>query len=120
MGFAKATAGGENARVRSFSSFGDFMRKEGGDPTYGKVVRKQDWHEPVKRMADEARETAVRLAQENLSRAKEREAQRQLALQLISIGYKILAAQFHPDKKGGSKDAMVRLNTVRNRLKGCV
>jgi hypothetical protein len=39
MAFAEATSG-EKERARSFSTFSDFMRKEGGDPGYGKVVRK--------------------------------------------------------------------------------
>jgi DnaJ-class molecular chaperone len=39
-----------------------------------------------------------------------------LAMQLIDIGYKALATKFHPDK-GGSRDAMSRLNEVRDRLK---
>jgi hypothetical protein len=39
-----------------------------------------------------------------------------LAMQLIDIGYKALATKLHPDK-GGSGDAMSRLNEVRDRLK---
>jgi hypothetical protein len=52
-----------------------------------------------------------------LNRVEEREAQRKLGLQLIEIGYKALASKLHPDKVGGSRDAMTRLNTVRDRLK---
>jgi hypothetical protein len=40
----------------------------------------------------------------------------QLKLQLIDIGYKVLAAKLHPDK-GGSAEAMVRLNRARSELK---
>jgi hypothetical protein len=36
-----------------------------------------------------------------------------LALQLIDIGYKVLSVKLHPDK-GGSHDAMRRLNKVRH------
>jgi hypothetical protein len=54
-----------------------------------------------------------------LKREQERELQRKLALQLIDIGYKALASKLHPDK-GGSREAMSRLNAVRERLKGFV
>jgi len=50
----------------------------------------------------------------------EDELERQLALDLIDIGYRALASKLHPDKKGGSQEAMTRLNTVRDNLKGCV
>ncbi len=41
-------------------------------------------------------------------------AERELALRLIEIGYKILAKELHPDKGRGA--AMARLNRVRKRL----
>jgi hypothetical protein len=115
MGFARATADRENDRVRAFSSFSEYMREEGGDPGYGKVTRKKDWHDPVKQVIDRVNLEALR--QESLKRAEERQLQHRLALQLIDIGYKALATKLHPDK-GGSREAMARLNAVRNRLKG--
>jgi hypothetical protein len=50
--------------------------------------------------------------------AREEEVQlhRDLALELIDIGFKALATRLHPDR-GGSKDAMRRLNRVRDELK---
>ena len=39
-----------------------------------------------------------------------------LALQLIDTGYRVLASRLHPDK-GGSHEAMSRLNHVRAMLK---
>jgi hypothetical protein len=48
---------------------------------------------------------------------QEHEAQRNVARRLIDIGYKELAPQLHPDKAGGSHDAMARLNRVRDKLK---
>lgn len=45
----------------------------------------------------------------------ERQLHRDLALELIDIGYKALAVKLHPDR-GGSKDAMRRLNRVREEL----
>jgi hypothetical protein len=40
----------------------------------------------------------------------------QLAEELIDFGYRELAAQLHPDH-GGSKEAMIRLNAVRDEFK---
>jgi hypothetical protein len=51
------------------------------------------------------------------ARAEEIQLHRDLALELIDIGYKALATRLHPDR-GGSKDAMRRLNRVRDELKG--
>jgi curved DNA-binding protein CbpA len=42
--------------------------------------------------------------------------EKNLALKLIGIGYKVLSIKLHPDK-GGSHDAMRRLNRVRAKLK---
>jgi hypothetical protein len=47
--------------------------------------------------------------QERQNKAKEAQLTRDLALQLIDIGYKVLVAKLHPDK-GGSSEAMTRLN----------
>ena len=50
---------------------------------------------------------------------KERVILRELAHQLVDIGYKVLATKLHPDK-GGSAAAMARLNKVRHLLKEAV
>lgn len=41
---------------------------------------------------------------------------RELAEELVDLGYRALATRLHPDR-GGSKDAMARLNRVRDELK---
>jgi hypothetical protein len=41
---------------------------------------------------------------------------RKLAEELIDLGYRAMATRLHPDR-GGSKDAMARLNRVRDELK---
>ena len=51
------------------------------------------------------------------NRQQERDLERRLALKLIDIGYRVLATQLHPDRRGGSTEAMARLNNVRRRLK---
>jgi hypothetical protein len=50
------------------------------------------------------------------ARADEVQLHRDLALELIDLGFKALATRLHPDR-GGSKDAMRRLNRVRDELK---
>lgn len=52
-------------------------------------------------------------------RQKEQALIVKLALEIISIGYKVLATKMHPDK-GGSSEAMQRLNDARDLLKGGV
>jgi hypothetical protein len=57
------------------------------------------------------------IAQERASRDEETRLHRELALQLIDIGYRALATRLHPDRAGGSRDGMRRLNRVRDELK---
>jgi hypothetical protein len=79
--------------------------------------RPQPWHDPVKEAI--GRVNIETLKQDALARQEERKLQRKLALSLIDIGYKALATKLHPDK-GGSREAMVRLNAVRKILQGAV
>ena len=58
----------------------------------------------------------TRLADERQSREDEVKLHRELALKLIDLGYRAMATRLHPDQ-GGSRDAMGRLNTVRDELK---
>jgi hypothetical protein len=58
------------------------------------------------------------LDHDQLKRAEEHDLRRKLVLKLIDRGYKSLASELHPDK-GGSTDAMTRLNEVRNAMKRC-
>jgi hypothetical protein len=62
------------------------------------------------------RVNVTRLADERQSRENEIKLHRELALQLIDLGYRALATRLHPDR-GGSRDAMARLNVVRDELK---
>jgi hypothetical protein len=56
-------------------------------------------------------------AQEQQTRESEVKLHREMALELIDVGFKALATRLHPDR-GGSKEAMARLNRVRDELKG--
>jgi hypothetical protein len=53
--------------------------------------------------------------QERRARDDEIKLHRELAEELVDIGYRALATRLHPDR-GGSKDAMTRLNRVREEL----
>lgn len=64
-------------------------------------------------LRDVARDDFV---QERQARNDEIQLHRDLAEELIDIGYRALATRLHPDR-GGSKDAMSRLNRVRDELK---
>jgi hypothetical protein len=57
-----------------------------------------------------------RLSNERQSLEVEIKLHRDVALQLIELGYRAMATRLHPDA-GGSKDAMARLNAVRHELK---
>ena len=83
-----------------------------GNKNYGKTAA---WKDDAKENIRKAKEDAARWEQEALSRTQERDAGRKLAMQLIDIGFKALASKLHPDK-GGTKDAMARLNRVRKHL----
>jgi hypothetical protein len=54
--------------------------------------------------------------QERQARNDEIQLHRDLAEEMIDIGYRALATKLHPDR-GGSRDAMARLNRVRDELK---
>lgn len=70
---------------------------------------------PTPRQAIDA-DTLIRRQQDEQRKEAERQAEYELSLQMIDAGYKAMAMKLHPDK-GGSKDAMHRLNNGRDRLK---
>jgi hypothetical protein len=79
------------------------------------------WSAPVREVLhQQVRPSLQALAQERQNKEKELQLSRKLAHQLINIGYKVLATQLHPDKPGGSAEAMARLNRVRNILKDAI
>lgn len=109
-----------------------YMRLAGEQKTSGRVFstlselvtpdrpnHQPAWHAPVQKVIDRVDTETLNLRREEMKRADERDAQRALALQLIDIGYKVLARKLHPDR-GGSREAMQRLNAVRDRLKQSV
>ena len=100
---------------------------EEGDPKYerayaiedalGKKPRRE-YDIPWNKIRDAtSRVNVARLANERQSRDQEIKLHRDLALQLIDLGYRALATRLHPDTRSGSKEAMARLNVVRDELK---
>jgi hypothetical protein len=92
------------------------IRASGGSPR-GSPRGGGAWHEPIKEVI--GRVNVEALKQDALAKQEERALQRKLALNLIDIGYKALASKLHPDK-GGSREAMARLNRVRDILRDAV
>lgn len=105
---------------RNFSNFSEAFRAT-VDSNYNKphTVRPQPWHEPVKEAMSKVDVAILNADRERANRAEERKVLHDLGMQLIEIGFKALATKLHPDK-GGSKDAMMRLNQVRNLLRNYV
>jgi hypothetical protein len=56
-----------------------------------------------------------RLLREAAERRAEAEARRQMSLEIVSAGYRALAAKYYPDKGGAYAD-MIRLTAERDSL----
>jgi hypothetical protein len=69
-----------------------------------------NWYQPVQEIRNQI--NVPRMMQEKQDKDREAKLQRQLGMQLIDIGYKVLASKLHPDK-GGSREAMARLPCPR-------
>jgi hypothetical protein len=115
MKLASATANSEKLASANFSSLEQF-RRDGLGHSRPMPVHRKPWHDDVTAISDRAKREAERIREAELTRQEERKAEQMLALRLIDIGFKVLAKELHPDR-GGSRDAMARLNRVRDRLK---
>jgi hypothetical protein len=98
----------ENGSAAGFSTLSDV-----GAPRRDRGHRAQ-WQKSVHEAAQ--RVDVDRLMEERKSRQHEERLIRQLGLQLIDIGFRVLSTRLHPDK-GGSAEAMRRLYHVRKLLK---
>jgi hypothetical protein len=98
-------AGPQRKEIRILSDF----THPGRDPSH-----RPEWVRPVTEIAN--RLDVPRLLREHANQAKETAIRRDLALQMIDIGFKVLSSKLHPDK-GGSEEAMARLNEIRKTLK---
>lgn len=72
-----------------------------------------------KKIVDDIKRAHPEMAERVQQREKEQEQlELDVALELISIGYRALAAKLHPDRNnGGSHEAMRTLNTIRDALR---
>ena len=113
-----ATRSIQNPARPPAESLREFQRARGWSRPTTELERGhvRDWTQPVDNIISKLDIDTLNIRRAEMKRAEEREAQRELALKLIDIGYKVLAKELHPDK-GGSRDAMARLNQVRDRLK---
>jgi hypothetical protein len=82
----------------------------------GEQPRKERHAKWSKLHAATDRINVTHFAEERQARDDENKLHRELAIQLIDLGYRALATRLHPDR-GGSRDAMTRLNLVRDELK---
>ena len=89
-----------------------------GDTRESHEARPAPWVHPVRAIVERVNTSG--LAQEARAKAAEEKLLRALGLQLIDIGFKVLAAKLHPDKPDGSSEAMSRLNQVRRILQGAL
>jgi hypothetical protein len=100
---AKLSGGARQVPYRSMRDMTGHTERERED-------RQSTQHQAFKRvLRDVARDDFV---QERLARDAEIKLHRDLCEELVDIGFKGLATKLHPDR-GGSKDAMARLNRVR-------
>lgn len=104
------------ARLQNDSASNTFasMRQMTGAADHQRAERRSAQHQAFKKvLRDINRDTFV---QERQKTDDEIKLHRDLAEELIDAGYRALATKLHPDR-GGSKDAMARLNRVRDELK---
>ena len=124
FGKSKATirvwmALGAHKASKRFKTLEEVEQKVFGYPRGG-VRPRRDYVPVIDEVVEKARGDARRLAaQDELTRAQERDAEAKLGMRLIDIGFRVLAQELHPDK-GGSRETMARLNRVRDRLRANV
>jgi hypothetical protein len=110
MGWArrhKEVSDGVGQMPKSLREFGGATER---DREHRQSKQQQDFRRTLR---DVARDEFV---QERQTRDDEIRLHRELAEELVDIGFRALATRLHPDR-GGSKDAMTRLNRVRDELK---
>ena len=99
---------------KPYTSIDDFRRRHLGETVLTGSKRNRKLFGPAKAVLREVDVESLR--QSAQSAAKERDMERTLYLQMIDIGFKVLAVKLHSDK-GGTDEAMARLNRVRTRAK---
>jgi hypothetical protein len=109
--YMKLAQAGQKNRARRISTLSELIEP------HRESHHQPAWHEPVRESINKV--NVEKLVQERQDREKEERLVKEVAIRLIDIGYRALAAKLHPDK-GGSAEAMARLNKARDLLKRAV
>jgi len=109
------------ARARS-----DEMRTGGSQTSYSSMrdmrgATERERNERNSKQQQQFRRTMREIARDDFAQERQRvedevALHRKLAEELVDLGYRALATRLHPDR-GGSKDAMARLNRIRDELR---
>jgi hypothetical protein len=101
----------KSSRARTFTTIDEAVRPGYNQGRVNVTINR--------RLVDDIKRAHPEMAERVQQREEEREQlELDVALELISIGYRALAAKLHPDRNnGGSHDAMRTLNTIRDALK---
>jgi len=104
--------------ARTPEPYSDTTSASRGGSLYSSIGEKRSkLHATLKTLFKEAEKVDVaRLADERQMTENEVKLRREMAQTLIDLGYRAMATKLHPDR-GGSRDAMTRLNEVRDQLK---
>lgn len=104
-------------RYMRLAALSPHVVKAGVSQDYSAIIGERPAREQVsgawRKVTQAARDLDAELfSQERQSVADEIQLRRDLFAEMIDFGYKALATRLHPDR-GGSKDAMARLNDLR-------
>ena len=112
MRWAREAQNERGARDLEYTS----LREMRGDTERAREGRQSTQQQKFQRVLRDVTRDREAFMQERQRQDEEIATHRKLANELIDAGYHSLAKVLHPDR-GGSKDAMSRLNRVRDELK---
>lgn len=105
-------AGARNGSTRRASTLKGLTDKR--SPHHEDHNPKLDWQASVRKVQQKINVEQLEKRWEDEDR--EIREQMKLAKQIVEAGYKALSAVVHPDRKGGSREAMAKLTTARKWL----
>jgi hypothetical protein len=101
------------SRERKTVSFEELLRDRMADRQIGT----EEWQRQIAKQVEINHKHIEAERKRIEAEIAERKARDKVVSQLIDAGYKLLAKKLHPDK-GGSSEAMTRLNQAREQLRG--
>jgi hypothetical protein len=101
------------SRERKTVSFEELLRDRMADRQIGT----EEWQRQIAKQVEINHKRIEAERKRIEAEIAERKARDKVVSQLIDAGYKVLATKLHPDK-GGSSEAMTRLNQAREQLRG--